>query len=125
MIRYFNIWARNRHIPTAFHLVRYEDLHEDAGRELRGLLDFLGIGDVPDPVIHDAVAMASFDNMRQMELNDSLGSGRLRPTDVNDPQSYKTRRGKVGGYVDYLDPEDIASLNNRVRHELDPFFGYS
>jgi hypothetical protein len=42
-----------------------------------------------------------------------------------DPESFKTRRGKIGGYVDYLSAEDIAWLNRRIDAELDPFYGYS
>ena len=34
--------------------------------------------------------------------------GALTPRDVRNPNSYKVRRGKVGGFVDYLSPEDIA-----------------
>ena len=29
LLRFYNIWARNRHIPKDFLLVRYEDMHED------------------------------------------------------------------------------------------------
>jgi hypothetical protein len=42
-----------------------------------------------------------------------------------DPESFKTRRGKIGGYVDYLSADDVAWLNRRIDAELDPFYGYS
>jgi hypothetical protein len=40
---------------------------------------------------------------------------------VNDPESYKTRRGKVGGYVDYLTAEDIAFIDQTVNEFGCPF----
>ena len=33
---------------------------------------------------------------------------RLTPRDKGDPETYKVRRGKIGGYVDYLSPDDVA-----------------
>ena len=59
-----------------------------------------------------------------MESTGSLESGRLRPRDPNDPESFKTRRGKVGGFVDYLTPDEIAEVERRIRSGLDPSFGY-
>lgn len=124
LIAYYNIWAENRHVPAGFLLVRYEDLHRDAPGELRRVLAFLGVRDVPDAVIDDAVRYASFDNMRRMEREGAFASGALRPADRKDPESYKTRRGRVGGYVDYLSPEEIAYLDQRISNELSPFYGY-
>jgi len=125
IIHYFNVWAANRDVPRAFHLMRYEDLHLDAALKMRKLFDFLGLQALPDDVIAQAVDYASFDNMRRMEKTDELGSARLRPGDPNDPESYKTRRGKAGGFVDYLAPDEVQALNEKVDSELLPLFGYS
>jgi len=53
-----------------------------------------------------------------------VASGRLRPRDPGDVQSYKTRRGKVGGYVDHLLPGDVAWMEARIRSAPSPLFGY-
>ncbi len=45
IIRYYNIWAEARSIPSGFLLVRYEDLRSDTARELRRIMDFLGTAD--------------------------------------------------------------------------------
>ncbi len=124
MIGFYNIWAENRHVPEGFMLIRYEDLHADSVGQLRRVLTFLGIQDVTDATVEEAIEFASFENMRKMELADAVGSDRLRPTDKGDPDSYKTRRGKVGGYVDYLSEPDIAMLTRRLQEELSPFYGY-
>ena len=122
MIRFYNIWASQRHVPADFLLVRYEDLHADTAGELRRMLEFMPVADVRDDVITEAVEFARFENMRKLESSASIN--RLRPADKADPESYKTRRGKVGGYVDYLAPEQAAWLTDRMRDELDPIYRY-
>lgn len=125
ILAYYNVWAGARHIPSDLLVVRYEDLRRDTERELRRLLDFLGVADVSDETVREAVHFASFENMRKMESTGSVGSGRLRPRDPNDPESFKTRRGKVGGFVDYLTPEEIEQVERRIRSGLDASFGYA
>jgi hypothetical protein len=125
ILAYYNVWARSRAIPSELLIVRYEDLRRDTEQELARLLAFLGVRDVSAETVRDAVGFASFESMREMESSGSLGSGRLRPRDPNDPESFKTRRGKVGGFVDYLTPEEIADVERRIRSELDPSFGYA
>lgn len=124
IIHYYNNWARAENIPESFLLVRYEDLHADGPRELRRIMDFMGISGVADSVITDAVEFASFSNMRQMELDDALDSKKLRPADKSDEDSFKTRKGEVGGYRNYLSPAQIAALNAKIDTELHPRFKY-
>jgi hypothetical protein len=124
IIEYYNIWAAERGRPAAFCLARYEDLKADAAGELRRLLRFAGVEGLTDAHVEDAVTFASFENMRAMETAGAAGTGRLRPGDPGDAESFKTRKGKVGGHVDYLSPEETAWVDRKVREELDPFYGY-
>jgi hypothetical protein len=39
----------------------------------------------------------------------------MDPRDVRDPESFKVRRGKVGGYRKYLSVEDLADRNQSLR----------
>lgn len=57
-----------------------------------------------------------------MEQKAAFGSARLRPGDATDAESYKVRRGKVGGYVDYFAPAEIALIEDRIAAELDPYY---
>ncbi|MCI0645008.1 MAG: sulfotransferase domain-containing protein [Chloroflexi bacterium] len=125
LLAYYKIWYENRHVPQAFLLVRYEDLHTHAHQELRRVIDFIGIQGVDDDAIATAVAFASFDNMRQMERSGLFNSGVMRPKDKEDEESYKTRKGKVGGFVDYFDESEVAFVNQRIREDLPDLFGYS
>jgi hypothetical protein len=43
---------------------------------------------------------------------------------VRDPESFKVRRGKVGGYREYLSAEDLEYAADALL-ELDPQFSYN
>jgi len=125
IIQYFNIWAENRHIPADFLLVRYEDIKANPAVQLRRTLEFIGIGSIPEVVIDEAIEFASFESMRQMETQGAIQHGMLKPGDKNATESFKTRKGKIRGFVDYLDDDEIEILNQKIQNKLDKYFGYS
>jgi hypothetical protein len=61
--------------------------------------------------------------MKKLERAGAFDSKILRAGDTQDPESFKVRRGKIGGFADYLSPNDqrfaAAALGR-----LDPRFGY-
>lgn len=59
-----------------------------------------------------------------MEREDTLRNKKLRPKKVGDPESYKVRKGKIGGFVDYLSAEDIEYCNQMLTTMHCPF-GYA
>jgi hypothetical protein len=123
VIDYMNAWAPvlARH-PRHLRL-RYEDLQSDPVPQLKALADFLG-EEFTDEQYAEAVDFASFDKLKQKEAGDFFGNSRLQAGDVSNPDSYKVRRGKVGGYRDYLSPEQIAWVDDEVTTKLDPSYGY-
>lgn len=124
LLEYYNVWERNRARMKSFMLLKYEDLRRGTQGEMRKLMDFVGLAEVPDATIAEAVEFTSFDNMRKMEAGNAMKSGKLAPTDKSDQESYKTRKGKVGGYRDYLGDDDVRWLNDRMRTNLSPWYGY-
>ena len=64
--------------------------------------------------------------MQKLEAAGAFDSNILHPGDVRDPESFKVRRGKVGGYREYLSAEDqqfaadaMTELDRAVRlHRL-------
>ena len=44
--------------------------------------------------------------------------------DKGNPDSFKVRRAKVGGWRDYFDDEQVAAIDARVRASLSPIYGY-
>ncbi|WP_018860774.1 sulfotransferase domain-containing protein [Thioalkalivibrio sp. ALJ3] len=122
IVDFYSIWARNRHVPEDFLLLTYEDLHADTAGELRRVLDFMGIHGVSDTVIAQAVEYGRFDNMRQLEASNAMGSSALAARDQDDSDSYKTRKGEVGGYREYLDGKSLQHVEDVIALRLDPWF---
>lgn len=122
VVRFYNVWATNRQVPAAFMNVSYEALSLDARPALKSVIDFLGWPDFGAGNIERAVAAGSFENMRQLESEDTLGNPILRPAEDDNPEAFKVRRGMVGGYRDYLSPEDINWVDEYLIGELDDFF---
>ena len=123
---YLNLWAAEAGKVNAFHLLRYEDLRSNTREELRRLLDFMQVK-ASDADVAAAVEYSSYENMKKMESKQQfrLAGGRMMPRDKDNPDSYKVRRAKVGGYRDYFTDEEVAAIDARLAAELDPLFRYS
>lgn len=121
-IAFYNIWARNHHLPETFLLMSYEQLHADARGELRRAMELIGVTDISDETLDRAVEACSFDQMRKLEASNALGSKRLAPRDAADETTYKTREGRVGGFADHLDAEEVDYINRLIDAELDPLY---
>jgi Sulfotransferase domain len=124
VIDFMNDWAREMPRLPDLLVVRYEDLRARPEPTLAEMLAFIGTPGTAEEV-REAVAFASFENMRQMEAKSSFWwSGRMRPRDRNNPQSFKVRRGKVGGWRDHFSAAETARIEALIEAELDPVFGY-
>jgi hypothetical protein len=108
-------WVRAGPRPKRL-LVRYEDLHADPAASLRRVLAFLGAGRVNDHQINVAVEHARIDNLRRLERGGAFADPCLQPGDPRDPDSFKARRGVVGGYRDFLRPADVAYVGRVFGH---------
>lgn len=127
IIGFMNDWADAAPKMQKLLVVRYEDLRGNTTAELRRILEFVG-QQPTDAELDDAVNFASIDNMRRMETENAkkLGSQRsMKPGNANDPSSFKVRRGKVGGWRDYVTEEQAEALAAEVRDRLNPVYGYS
>jgi hypothetical protein len=125
-IDFMNGWAGEAERSDDLLVVRYEDMRARPEQILGQILAFIGTPGTSDE-IREAVAFASFENMRKMEANSTfwLSGGSMRPRDRKNPQSFKTRRGKVGGYRDHFDAGEIAKIDRLVAEQLSPVFGYA
>jgi hypothetical protein len=124
IVDYFNGWARAIPELRDVLVIRYEDMRSDPAAVLRAIFDFTGT-DISDAQITEAVEFAAYENMKKMEQESHFkGSGaRVKPGDKDNPQSFKVRKAKVGGYRDYFTDEQCAELDAMVA-QLDPQFGY-
>jgi hypothetical protein len=123
VIDVMNTWIAEWSGRSAFKLLRYEDCRRNTDEAFRELLAFLGIQSIDEAFFARSLQFSSFENMKQLEATGRFRTRVLQPGNVNDTESFKVRRGVVGGYRDYLTPEDIVYLNAAVAR-LDPRYGY-
>jgi len=124
LIDYLNRWERNlAHLPRSL-MVRYEDLRAEPTGQLRRITALMG-ETFGDREIEQAVEFGAFDNLRQLESKGFFRQGGLRLRNPNDPESFKVRRAKVGGYRDYFTAAQAAELEALVAERLSPAFGYA
>lgn len=121
-IAFHNLWHANLANLASFHLVRYEALHADPLAALRGVLSAIGLDDVTDEELARAVEFARFENLKRLESGGLVRAAALRPTDASDPDSYKVRKGRVGGYRESLAAEDIAFIDDTLRRTPCPLY---
>ena len=65
-----------------------------------------------------------FENLRRLEAEHAFRGRRLAPADPDNADLYKVRRGKVAGYRDYFNEEQLAAIDRLTSTTLSPFFGY-
>ena len=124
IVNTMNAWIDEFSRRDNFTLIRYEALRASPAEHFRDLLAMLGES-APDMAMFDeALEFSRFENMQKLEAAGAFDSKILHPGDVRDPESFKVRRGKVGGYREYLSVEDQQYAANALA-ELDPRFGYS
>jgi hypothetical protein len=129
IIDYLNLWAREAERVEKLLIVRYEDMRVDPNKTLRRVMEFIDdeIPDASDAAsIDGAVEYSSVENMRKLEEKNVfwLAGGRMKPGKKGDPNSYKVRRAKVGGYKDYFDESQAGEIDRLVSQGLSPAYGY-
>lgn len=119
-----NNWLNEFSQRDNFTLVRYEALRASPREYFRDLLAVLGESSPDANIFQEALEFSKFENMQKLEAAGAFDSNILHPGDVRDPESFKVRRGKVGGYSEYLSAED-QQIAAAVMTELDRRFGYT
>ncbi len=97
-----------------FHIISYETAKSNSKLEIEKFLGFLN-SKVKN--IDEIVQKTQFDEMKKLEssLSEPVGRLRLGMQVPGEPESMKVRKGKIGGYRDYLSDHvikqcaDIAS----------------
>ncbi|MEM9254130.1 MAG: sulfotransferase domain-containing protein [Pseudomonadota bacterium] len=125
IVDYFNGWADSIPELQDVLVVRYEDMRANPSKTLAEILAFTGTSATLEQV-QEAVDFAAYDNMKKMEQDQFFkGSGaRVKPGDKDNPESFKVRKAKVGGFRDHFTDEQCAQLDAMVA-ELNPMFGYA
>jgi len=126
VIDFMNGWARELPKIRNLLVVRYEDLRATPEREMARIVAFLGLEPNAE-YLRDTAEFASVENLRKKEQENYFwrSGSRVQAKDVNDPNTYKVRKAKVGGYRDYFDDNQVAELVAMVDSRLLPMFGYT
>ena len=93
-------------------IICYEDLRKNPRYNISRILDYLGARDY---AINDLVHKSSFENMREIELSGRNKKLKLHGLRGGDFESLKVRKGKVKGYIDYIDTETIKLVGDIVK----------
>lgn len=113
LIDYLNNWARalkdHPHLVTS-----YEKLTVDPNAALTSVVNFIGCPVSPEAATN-AVAQSSFKSMRESEVSVGIPG---HDYDRTDEKSLRMRRGKVGGFHDYLTKEHISYIDHAVSKRL-------
>lgn len=127
IVDYMNAWHRERGRFRSFMTVSYEDLHSSTVENVKNILRFIQM-DCSENIVQKAVDYAEFENMKKIE---ATGKGNLIQNyhgtfgsrHTADPESFRVRKGKIGGFAEYLSPADIEYVNDRIKR-LEEFFPY-
>ncbi len=123
MVQTMNDWLRELGGRPNVTLLRYEDLKRDPETHFRRALHAIGEREIAPEAFAHALAFTQFGNMKKLEAADAFDSKILQTRDKQDPESANVRRGKVGGFTDYLSIEDQSYAADLMRI-LDSQFGY-
>lgn len=115
ILTFYNLWYQHQDIPRDFLLIRYEELSRNPMPILHETLNFLEVEQVQPEILQQAIVFSSFDNMKQLERKNYFKDSILRQEIKGDSESSKVRRGKIGGYVDYLDQDDLRYIEDTVQ----------
>jgi hypothetical protein len=123
LIEYLNGWEKNlANCPNSL-IIRYEDLRAQPAQTLKKITALMSESFTDEEIQH-AVDYGSFDNQRKLESTGFFKQGGMTLRNPKDTESFKTRRGKVGGYADYFSPEQIQELEQLMMSNLSSTFNY-
>jgi hypothetical protein len=111
-------WYAARARFRDFHLVRYETMVTHTADELAGIVNFMKLPNVARSDIESSAERNRFETMKQREIAGDLYrqyGDRFSQGGRSDDEGLKVRRGKIGGYRDYLDDADIEFARDLIR----------
>lgn len=124
-LSFLNQWAGIAAAQGNVVVVRYEDLKADTEGELRRVCDFIGF-EAGDASLRAAAERASFSSMKSGEREGSFShqDSRFGNRGRDSADAFKVRRGKVGGYRDYMTPDQAEEIDAMIDNTLARGFGY-
>lgn len=122
LLAFYQSWYQFQHIPKSFTVIKYEDLHLQPVQTLSKVLEIMRFPTPTPEVLERAIEWGRFENMQKLEQSDYFKHESLRPKNPQDPDSFKVREGKIGGYKAHLTPEDLDVINKAIEEIGLPFY---
>ena len=132
-VRFLQLWDLGRSSIHQLLLMRYEDLRFNPNAEFRRLLDFFQMP-INEDYLGQAIAFSDFNNMRKLEVDNrrtralvysSSGLPIFATGDTTStPEAFHVRKGRVGGYRDYLSDGDIQFLRDAMWGKIPEWYKY-
>ena len=113
IISYHNSWARGLAGRQSL-VVSYEDMSQDIMSTASRVLSFLDLP-IDESLLAAAIDEARFDSMKRAEQTTRIPAHSYDPTDE---ESARVRKGKVGGFADYLSADDVGRITSLCREGL-------
>jgi hypothetical protein len=123
LIDYQNQWVKNVAVLPRGLVVKYEELRTEPVSALHRIVKHMG-ADFTEAEVRQAVEWGSFDNLQKLETSGTFSQGGMKLVDAGDPSTYKVRRGKVGGYREDFEAQQVTELEALVRDNILPELGY-
>lgn len=125
IINYMNAWIEHKSIFKNFYIGYYENFRKNTLLEFSRLCNYFEL-DASDKIIKEAVDFGSFENMRKIELRGEIdwhgfNNAKINKNNIN-VDELKTRKGKVGGYLDELKQFDIEYITSILHEKLNDVY---
>lgn len=119
VVAYYNMWAPIIQTNRQVSWLRYEDLRADPITSLELLLKFCGVPSIDHESLAWAIDCNSFGNLQAREIEKKQDSDNA----VN-KNTLRVRQGKVGGYREEMQQEDIEYVHTVLHKHLNSFYDY-
>jgi hypothetical protein len=114
ILNFHKVWNENKDVPKEFLYISYEDMHKNSVQTIKRIIKFIKSKDIPEDKLKEIIDFYKLENMKALEKKGHFNKqyGDIFNTSKNKKGTYnKVRKGKVGGYVNYLNEQDIAYCN--------------
>ncbi|MCA0433865.1 MAG: sulfotransferase domain-containing protein [Proteobacteria bacterium] len=119
-------WKNNMNSASDVLIQSYESMHKDHQSALEDAVRFCGFGQPDSTIIDQCVEMSTFGRMQKFEEESFFDHGSMkgRKNLSGSKAGAKVREGRIGGYAGQMAAEDIAYVNERMKHLGNPFPDY-
>jgi hypothetical protein len=117
IIEYMNTWYESLKESENCMILFYEEIKKEPMDSFKKLIGFIKANDtINEEALQKSIEENAFDKMKLRESKAVSSENELLPTKINDEESFKVRKGKVGNYVEYFTELELKFLNNEFDH---------